>query len=68
MSEKPLDQEDLVTQTRAMEDAMRKAVREALRCHKQLGNPISVWRNGRVEWIPPEEIRVPGENGANGGQ
>jgi hypothetical protein len=36
--------------------ALRLAVREALRDHKLAGNPVAVWRNGRVEWIPPEEI------------
>jgi hypothetical protein len=36
--------------------ALRQAVREALTRHKQAGNPVATWRNGRVEWIPPEEI------------
>jgi hypothetical protein len=36
--------------------ALRLAVREALQRHKQAGNPVAVWRNDRVEWIPPEEI------------
>ena len=38
---------------------MRLAVREALIEHRRAGNSIAVWRNGRVEWIPAEEI--PGE-------
>ena len=41
--------------------ALRLAVREALRNHKLAGNPVAVWRNGRVEWIPPEEIPDPPE-------
>lgn len=36
--------------------AMRTAVREALLVHKKLGNPVAVWQDGRVVWIPPEEI------------
>jgi hypothetical protein len=36
--------------------AMREAVREALLRHKKLGNPIAVWRDGRVVWLSPEEI------------
>lgn len=36
--------------------ALRLSVREALQRHKQAGNPVAVWRNDRVEWIPPEEI------------
>lgn len=38
--------------------ALRLAVREALWKHKIEGNPVVVWRNGRVEWIPPEEIPI----------
>lgn len=36
--------------------ALRRAVREALQDHKRAGNPVAIWRNGRVEWIPPEDI------------
>jgi hypothetical protein len=36
--------------------AMRAAVREALWRHKQLGNPIAIWQDGRVVWLQPEEI------------
>jgi hypothetical protein len=39
--------------------ALRLAVREALRDHKLAGNPVAVWRDGRVEWVPPEEIPDP---------
>lgn len=37
-------------------EAMSLAVREALAIHKRAGNPVAVWRNGRVEWIAPEDI------------
>jgi hypothetical protein len=37
---------------------MRQAVREALAQHRRDGNPVAVWRDGRVEWIPAEEIPV----------
>ncbi|MBI3947489.1 MAG: hypothetical protein HY321_16320 [Armatimonadetes bacterium] len=39
---------------------MGEAVREALARHRRLGNPVAVWRDGRVQWIPPEEIPVEG--------
>jgi Arc/MetJ family transcription regulator len=42
--------------------AMRRAVREALRRHKLLGNPVADWRDGKVVWIPPEEIVIDEEN------
>ncbi|OKH39332.1 hypothetical protein NIES2119_06215 [[Phormidium ambiguum] IAM M-71] len=38
--------------------ALAKAVREALRKHKQTGNSVAVWRDGKVVWIPPEEINL----------
>lgn len=38
--------------------AMRQGVREALLRHKKAGNPIAVWRDGAVAWIPPEEIEI----------
>jgi hypothetical protein len=41
--------------------AMREAVREALLRHKKLGNPVAVWRDGRVVWLSPEEIPTDGE-------
>jgi len=41
-----------------MTDALRRAVGEALLRHKKLGHPICVWRDGRVVWIPPDQIPV----------
>ena len=38
---------------------MTAAVREAVRRHKQLGNPVAVWREGRVVWLQPHEIALP---------
>lgn len=50
---------EAILETDRPEGAMRKAVREALLRHKLLGNPIAVCREGKVVWIPPEEIEVP---------
>ncbi len=38
---------------------LQLGVREALKMHKCLGNPIAVWRNGQVVIIPSEEIEIP---------
>jgi hypothetical protein len=44
--------------------ALELAIREALQRHKLAGNPVAVWRNDRVEWIPPEDIPdLPDESG-----
>ena len=37
----------------------QRAVNDALRMHKRLGNPIAAWRDGRVVIIPPEDINIP---------
>jgi hypothetical protein len=42
----------------AMERAMQRAVRKALLVHKKLGNPVATWKDGKVVWIPPDEIEV----------
>ena len=44
---------------REMDRAMRRAVREALRHHKRMGNPVADWQDGKVVWIQPEDLVVP---------
>ena len=39
-----------------IERALRAAVRDALQRHKRDGDPVAVWREGRVVWLPPDEI------------
>lgn len=36
--------------------AVEKSTSEAVRMHKKLGNPIAVWRDGKVVIVPPDEI------------
>lgn len=36
--------------------AFDEAVRDALLEHKRLGNPVAIWRDGKVVILPPEEI------------
>jgi len=38
--------------------ALGRAVREAFRMHKRLGNPIAVSQDGRVTWITPDHIQI----------
>jgi hypothetical protein len=38
--------------------ACERAVREALLKHKQAGNPVAVWRDGKVVLLQPDEIDV----------
>lgn len=41
-----------------IEAALARAVREALLRHRQAGNPIAEWRDGRVVWLAPDDIPV----------
>jgi hypothetical protein len=43
--------------------ALRQAVRDTLRDHKRTGDPAVVWRDGRVVWIPPDDIVIPDDGG-----
>ena len=40
------------------EEALRKAVAEAIAEHRRNGVPIAIWRNGKVVRIPAEQIEV----------
>ncbi len=44
--------------TEALTLAIQAEVRKALRLHKKMGKPIATWKDGKVVWIPAEEIRV----------
>ena len=50
---------------RLIEQPLARAVREALRRHKQAGNPIAIWRDGRVVWLEPQDIPVTTEDRAD---
>ena len=52
------DLKDVPLEIRA-EMALKEAVAEAIAEHKRRGNPIALWRDGKVIVIPPEEIVVP---------
>ena len=45
-----------IQDAKVVEEALAKAVRDALRLHKRAGNPIPEWRDGKVRWLDPEEI------------
>lgn len=38
--------------------ALVQGVHEALLKHKQAGNPVVIWRDGKMVWLKPEEISV----------
>lgn len=56
MSKPQIDLEQILSDDSKIEMAVRRAVREAITRHKRAGNPIAVWRGGKVVWLSPEEI------------
>jgi len=60
MAKRPSSKAILV-QAEKIEAAVQAAVRDALIQHKRAGNPIVVWENNQVVWIPAEQIEIPDE-------
>ncbi len=54
MNDPDRDIEQILADKGKIEAALRAAVREALALHKQAGNPIAVWHDGKVEWMDVE--------------
>ena len=45
-----------------IDEALQKAVKDALLQHKRAGNPIVSWKDGKIVWIQPEDIPVEDKN------
>ena len=58
---------DLIRDNQLIQSALDKSIRETVRLHKLLGRPIVVWRDGKVVWVPPEEIELSDESPAKNG-
>lgn len=48
--------EEILVEGTLIDKALQQAGKEALLRHKQAGNPVAVWRDGKVILIPPEDI------------
>ena len=42
-------------------EALKRGVRQELKIHKALGNPIAEWRDGKVVWIPADQMQIDDE-------
>ncbi len=58
MSETKKNIDDLFRNGKEIDEALKKAVREALLQHKKAGNPVASWEDGKIVWIQPEDITV----------
>ena len=38
------------------ERALKKAVAETIRDHARTGDPVVIWRNGKVVWVPAKQL------------
>jgi hypothetical protein len=61
-TDKPKDVRAIMLDGNLIQQALREAVTQALIRHKRLGTPIVVWRDGKVVWIPAEEIEIPDQD------
>lgn len=52
--EKSID--EIFAEGTLIDKALKQAVRKAILQHKRAGNPIVVWRDGKIVWLKPEEI------------
>ena len=48
----------ILAESAAVEAAVQEAVRDALLMHKRLGNPVAAWQDGKVVWIPADQIPI----------
>jgi hypothetical protein len=52
---------DRLRDVRLIEQALVRAVQDALLRHKQAGNPVVEWRDGQIVWVAPEDIPIAAE-------
>lgn len=55
-SRKPVDIARVFDDGRRIDAAVQRAVSAARQRHKQAGRPVAEWRDGKVVWIPAEQI------------
>ncbi|HZW33902.1 MAG TPA: hypothetical protein VFF52_24480 [Isosphaeraceae bacterium] len=56
------EDDEFLAEIEAVEAAVQQAVKDALTMHKKAGDPVVGWKDGRVVWVPAEEIDVEDES------
>lgn len=46
----------LLEDRRLIDDALKQGVREAMLRHKKDGLPVVIERDGKIEWVKPEDL------------
>ena len=47
---------EIMAEGKLVDAALVTGVREALRRHRQAGQPVAEWRDGKTVWVAPDEI------------
>jgi hypothetical protein len=56
--EKAADSQEQLWTSKDLVDAVNRGVRAALKRHKELGQSVVVWRDGKIVTLKPEEIEI----------
>ena len=40
------------------EKAMREAIADVVEAHRRTGEPLVIWRDGKVAFVPPDQLSV----------
>ena len=52
------DLDAILRESVLVERALRKAARQAIEEHRKDGRPLAMWRDGKVVWVPAEELQA----------
>ena len=50
--------DEVISDRERIIQAVTEGVKDALKRHKQAGNPVVVMKEGQMVWLKPEEINV----------
>lgn len=59
---KPQKNEDQISKilndAEKVREIIQSGIHAALLKHKQAGNPVCTWKNGKVIWVSPQNIKI----------
>jgi len=56
---------ELIRDGTLIDAALRQAARQALALHKRAKVPVPMWRDGKIVWIKPKDIRLPDDDASS---
>ncbi len=57
MSRHPKNADRILREQRGLvTDALQHGVRDAFVRHARMGQPVVIWRNGQIEWVPAQDL------------